>query len=246
MPKIKLVLEYDGSGFHGWQRQPGQRTIQEELEKALQVVLRAEDISIVGSGRTDAGVHARAQVAHFTIEEVPDLEELKYSVSSLLKNELSVLDAEEVNEDFHALRDAKKKTYCYHILNRDVPAVLDYRKVWHFPYPLNIQRMQQEAEYFIGKHDFSSFRASGCGAKSPVRQIYSSEVLYADPHIEYRVTGAGFLKQMVRIMVGTLVALGRENPRVKTIKELLELQDRNLAGDTAPAHGLFLERVYYN
>lgn len=245
MPNIRLIIEYDGGGFHGWQRQPGLRTIQGELERVLRVVLREEIPVVHSAGRTDAGVHARGQVVNFQAAAVPDLERLKHSVSSLLRGEVSVISADVVPDEFHSRRSARSKQYAYHILNRSCPAVLDRGRVWHVPVTLDIERMKEDAACFVGEHDFSSFRAADCVQPSPVKTIFESEVLTDDRHLIYRVVGSGFLKQMVRIMLGTLVGRAKHQSWLMSIPEIISARDRKAAAMSAPARGLYLDWVRY-
>ena len=161
MHRIKLVIEYNGKEFHGWQKQPQLRTVQEELHNAIELVTKQRIKAVVASGRTDAGVHARAQVVAFTLHEMVCLSRLKYAVSSILRNEVAVVHADEVALSFHPLRDSIKKQYEYLILNRQAPPVLLYGRCWHIPHKLDCESMQKAAQYLVGVHDFSSFRASG-------------------------------------------------------------------------------------
>ena len=245
MPNVRMIIEYDGAGFHGWQRQPGLRTIQGEMEKVLRIVLR-EPVPVVHSaGRTDAGVHARGQSVNFFVEAVPDLERLKLSVSSLLKGDVSVLDAEIVPDSFHSRRSAVCKQYSYRILHRRTPPALDRGRVWHVPVELDVERMRQDASCFVGTHDFSSFRAADCTQVSPVKKILESVVEVDNPYVLYRVIGEGFLKQMVRITVGTLIGRAKHQSWLRSIPEILEARDRRAAAMSAPAHGLYLDWVRY-
>jgi len=245
VPNILLVLEYNGSRFNGWQKQPrGTRTIQEELHKALERIVREKIRVVHVSGRTDAGVHARAQVANFEVSKVPDLRRLAHSVSSFLRGEVAVLRAFEVPESFHAGDSALRKCYAYTILHRDTPAVLDWGRVWHLHGRLDLDLMQREAAVLLGVHDFSSFRSSDCSRKTSVREIYRSEVVREGEYLKYYVVGSGFLKQMVRNLVGTLVDRARGR-LTRSMAEILELRDRRMAGVAAPACGLCLEWVEY-
>ncbi len=245
MTNIALAIEYDGAGFHGWQRQPGVRTIEEELLKVLKIVLREDISAIYASGRTDAGVHARAQIVNFHSKQEPDLNRLMHSISSLFKGELSVMEAKVVPDEFHARRSARSKQYTYTLWHRECPPVLDRGKSWYVRPPLDLEKMQAAAKVLVGKHDFSSFRAAGCGAKNPVKEIYESEVIHADPYVYYQVIGSGFLKQMVRNIVGTLVGIGKGSLDECDMAKILELRDRQHAGMTAPAFGLCLDWVSY-
>ena len=245
MPNIRMTIEYDGSGFHGWQRQPALRTIQVEMERVLRVLLREEIPVVHSAGRTDAGVHARGQVVNFNTSTEPDLARLKQGVSSLLRGDVAVLEVERVSDNFHARRSAVCKQYSYRMLNRAAPAVLDKGRVWHIPVHLDLAVMQAEAAAFLGTHDFTSFRAADCTQHSPVKTILESELYAEGPYLIYRVVGEGFLKQMVRIMVGTLVARGKHQHWVRPVREVIEARDRKAAAMSAPAHGLYLDWVRY-
>lgn len=244
MPNTALTLEYNGSAFHGWQKQPELKTVQSELERVLTLILR-EPVSLHASGRTDAGVHARGQVVSFKTEKAVDLYRLAQSVNGLLKPDLAVVATKKVSENFSAGRDAEYKQYSYKILRRKALPVLDNGFVWHVPGNLDLARMQIEAKALIGEYDFSSFRASDCCAKSPVKTIYESEVIEEGPYLIYRVIGSGFLKQMVRNIAGTLVNIAQGRLNNVTVQEIISAKDRKLAGVTAPACGLYLDWVYY-
>ncbi len=224
------------------------RTIQSELENVLHTVLRKQIKGVCASGRTDAGVHARAQVVNFLWEgpeeEIPDLRVLRHSISNIMRGELSVLDANFVPQDFHSRNHAISKQYSYRILWRPMPAVLDRGFAWHISSSLDIERMKKEAEALLGKHDFSSFRGAKCTAASPVKEIFESEFLLNNSYLIYRVVGDGFLKQMVRNIVGTLVGMGKGRIKL-SMEELLSLKDRKAAGVTAPPYGLYLDWVRY-
>ncbi|MCB0334023.1 MAG: tRNA pseudouridine(38-40) synthase TruA [Bdellovibrionales bacterium] len=246
MPNIKLILEYNGQNFHGWQVQPEVRTIQGELHRVLEMCLGQKVRGLTASGRTDAGVHAAAQVVNFHVDALPDFGKLVRSVSSILKNEVAIKDACIVSDSFHAMRDAVRKQYSYHIYYRPHPPVLDYGRVWHISGALDVERMATEAKLLIGTHDFTTFQGSGCGARSTIKTIYESELLVHPPYLTYRVVGSGFLKQMVRNIVGTLVALGRDRYGETNIEEMLEWKDRRKAAETAQPYGLCLDWVEYS
>ncbi|MBX7145253.1 MAG: tRNA pseudouridine(38-40) synthase TruA [Oligoflexia bacterium] len=245
MPNIRLVIEYDGAAFHGWQMQRGVRSVESELERALGIVLRCKIHPLYASGRTDAGVHARAQVLNFHVADLPDLRRLSLAVSGILRGKLSVLQAEVAPDDFHARYDAVSKQYSYHILNRACPPALDKGKVWYIPRRLDVELMRREAKVLEGQHDFSSFRCSGCMARDPVKNIFESELQQHGDLLIYRVIGSGFLKQMVRTIVGTLVGLSDGMLDLKSMQEVLDVRDRRKAGITAPACGLYLDWVKY-
>jgi tRNA pseudouridine38-40 synthase len=242
---VKLVLEYDGSFFHGFQVQPGKSTVQAALIDSLELVLRKKIKHFYVAGRTDAGVHARGQVVNFHIEGEPDLRRLVGSVNGLLRGKVSVKEAEFVPAKFNARRDALRKQYSYYILQRTAPPALEQGRVWHVRVPLDLERMRSEAEALVGKHDFSSMRAVGCVARSPVKDIYSSEILCERELYVYRVIGRSFLKHMVRSIVGTLVDIGRGKLKAKSVLDILDKKDRRAAGMTAPACGLYLDWVEY-
>jgi tRNA pseudouridine38-40 synthase len=245
VPTVKLVIEYDGSGFHGWQKQPRLRTVQGELERVVRLITRQDIGALHAAGRTDSGVHARGQVVSFRVTEPPDLWRLQQGVSHILKGELAVLSAEIVPDNFHPGISSTHKQYSYRILRRAAPAVLDARRVWHISQSLDLETMRACAASLLGEHDFSSFRDSECCALSPVKTIYESELLCSGDIIVYRVVGSGFLKQMVRNIVGSLVDVGRGRLRVTSFTELLAQRDRRCAGVTAPAHGLTMDWVSY-
>jgi len=250
MPNVRLLIEYDGSRFYGWQRQPDLKTVQSALEDILKVVLKTDTSGIevsgvLASGRTDSGVHARGQVCNFHVNKEIDLYRLQFSISSLMKRELAVLRAEYVPDEFNACKDAISKQYTYTVLYRKSPAVLDYGRAWHIGHDLNVEMMQREAKFLEGVHDFQSLRAARCAAKSSIKKIISSAIILEPPDLKYVVVGKGFLKQMVRNIVGTLVDLSDDKLNVKSMEELLNLKDRRKAGITAPAHGLCLDWVKY-
>lgn len=245
MPNIRCVVEYNGSGFHGWQVQPGLRTIQAELHQKIELVTGQELREVIASGRTDSGVHAKAQVINFHLAELPDLVRLRRGVSSLLNGEVALLSAEVVPDSFHSRSSSVSKTYQYTILNRDTPPTIERGLVWYFPFKLNVEKMRREAPLIIGRHDFSSFRGGGCMALSPVREIFESELIVDPPYLRYRVCGEGFLKQMVRNIVGTLTEIGKEKRKCDSMLEVMRALDRKAGGQTAPAYGLCLEEVKY-
>jgi tRNA pseudouridine38-40 synthase len=252
---LRLILEYDGTNFSGWQVQPNQRTIQQELHKALETILRQSLPLPIASGRTDAGVSAKRQVVTLELgegkgsldETSPDLHRrILVGVSSILKNEVSVLSVEVVSDTFHPIRDAVRKQYSYTVWNHPAPPVLMYGRSMHVVAPLNRDRMYEESRALIGEHDFSSFRASGCGAKSPIRELEEIGIEKSGSTVQFRFVGRGFLKQMVRNLVGTLTEIGKEGGEsLGTCKEILEKRSRMAAGPTAEPWGLTLDWVEY-
>lgn len=242
---VKMVVEYNGAHFHGWQKQPALRTVQGELERILTVVTRSAVGPLHAAGRTDAGVHARGQVVTFKTEQELDLRSVANGVSHLMKGELTVISAEYAPDGFHPGISSTHKQYSYRILNRSTPAVLDAHMVWHISHTLNLERMQEDAKLLVGTKDFSSFRDSTCTARSTIKTIYSSTFRQYGDMIVYEVIGSGFLKQMVRNIVGTLTDIGRGRIRVRSFNDIIFALDRRQAGVTAPAHGLSLDWVSY-
>jgi len=239
--RIKITLAYDGGGFHGWQVQPGLPTIQGILEEVVSG-MEGRPVQVAGSGRTDAGVHALEQVAAFSIENPIPLANLRRAVNRLLPPAIRVLSAEEVHPDFHPRFDAKAKTYEYRILRSETCSPFEWPYVYHYPYPLDEERMQQVAQVFAGEHDFTAYAAadqSDAEGKSKVRTIFSSRLRRDGERLIYQVHGSGFLKHMVRNLVGTLIDAGRGN-----IADVTALPGR--CGATAPAKGLFLVSVAYH
>ncbi|MFM1847037.1 MAG: hypothetical protein RL417_511 [Pseudomonadota bacterium] len=245
MYNIRLIIEYNGAAFQGWQQQPGLRTVESELKRILSVVLREEVRVVYAAGRTDAGVHARGQVVNFVVRDMPDLRRLRFSVSSLLKNDLAVLSADTVPLEFRARKHAIARQYSYRIDNRDVPLVLDHSRVWHVPMRLNLEAMKRAAAVVLGEHDFTSFRGAKCAAKTPVKRILESELSIEGKMLTYRVVGHGFLKYMVRNIVGTMVEIGRGMRPADAMESILNARDRRRAGVTAPAYALYLDWVRY-
>lgn len=248
MANIRLVVEYNGEFFHGWQAQPNLETVYSELRDALKIITKKDISNIIASGRTDAGVHARAQVVNFKIDDFEDLgidlRTLSYAISSILKYKLSVKYIDIAPDNFHATRDSIRKQYSYHILYRDNPPTFNKGLVWHIPGKLDIEKMEKEAKCLIGKHDFSSFRASGCTAKTPIKEIFDIIFNHKDSeNLIISIVGSGFLKQMVRNIVGTLVEIGKG--RKDNILDILNKKDRIHAGPTAPAYALYLDWVEY-
>jgi tRNA pseudouridine38-40 synthase len=243
--RIKLTLAYDGSGFHGWQVQPGLPTIQGTLEEIVGG-MEGRPVHVAGSGRTDAGVHALAQVAAFSIENPIPLPNLRRAVNRLLPPSIRVDRAEEVHAEFHPRFDAKAKTYRYDILRREICSPFEWPYVYHYPYPLDEEKMRQLASTFAGEHDFTAYAAADksdaereAAGKSKVRTIFGSALNRDEDRLIYRVRGSGFLKHMVRNLVGTLIEAGRGN-----IADVTTLPNR--CGATVPAKGLFLDSVEYD
>ena len=245
MRNIKLVIEYDGKDFSGWQKQPTKLNIQGEIEKAIKQIT-GEDVDLTASGRTDAGVHALGQVANFKTNSNIPVEKIPIALNSNLKKSIVIKSAEEVEERFHSRLNCKRKTYRY-IINNSKYGTAIYRNLeTHIPMKLDIQKMQQAVKYFEGEHDFKAFKASGTSSKSSVRTIYRAEVRDAgNERIYIELTGNGFLYNMVRIIAGTLVEVGMGKIEPQEIKTIIESQKRENAGKTLPPQGLYLVNVEY-
>jgi len=242
---IRLLLEYDGTRYHGWQRQAEALTIQQVLEASLER-LTGERIALIGSGRTDAGVHARGQVANFRTASVIPLRAFHQGLNSLLPRDLAVLSAAEAKPSFHARKSARAKTYEYRILNGPQPSPLHRHYAWWLAPPLNLAAMAQAAAALPGEHDFTAFRASGSDNLNPVRRVLAAE--WRDDSggwLIFTITATGFLRGMVRSLVGTLAEVGRGKAPPTRLAELLESRARRLAGPTAPPQGLYLVEVFY-
>jgi tRNA pseudouridine38-40 synthase len=240
MRRIKIRLAYDGGGFHGWQVQPGLPTVQGALEQIVSD-MEGAPVHVAGSGRTDAGVHALEQVAAFTISNPIPLDNLRRAVNRLLPPAIRVLSAEGVHPDFHPRFDAQAKTYEYRMVREQVCSPFEWPYAHHYPYRLDEERMIRLARVFEGQHDFTAYSASDdrdSEGKSKVRSVYASTLESGAGRMRYRIRGSGFLKHMVRNIVGTLIEAGKGN-----IEDLTSLPAK--CGPTAPAKGLFLVNVEY-
>lgn len=244
MRTIKLIIEYEGTQYAGWQVQPNGLSVQEVLEEVLSKVLK-EKVRISSSGRTDAGVHAQGMVAAFRTEKTIPVRAFSDGLNSLLPPDIAVREAEEVSSAFNPRRDAKGKHYRYTILNATRRSPLNRLATWRVGCKLDEEAMARAARHFIGERDFAAFRASNCAAKTTVRRIYGIDIRREGDFLIIDVTGSGFLKNMVRIIVGTLVAVGKGCMSPDDITPLLESGDRNRAGSTAPPQGLCLMEVFY-
>jgi tRNA pseudouridine38-40 synthase len=246
MQNIKLVLEYDGTRYHGWQSQSGtgRPTIQDTLDQAIKKLAK-EDIKTVSSGRTDARVHALGHVANFKTESSIPPDAWAPALNQLLPEDIRIISSKVVPGDFHARFSALGKIYLYRILNRQAPTGLYRNYVWHVNRRLNQKNMKTAAAALIGKHDFSAFRGAGCSAKSPVRTIRSIVIKKRGDFIDIMIEADAFLQYMMRNISGTLaeVGLGRFSP--VDVKRMLKSCDRTTAGRTAPPQGLYLVKVIY-
>ena len=245
MRNIKLVIEYDGKEFNGWQKQPTKLNIQGTIEQAIKMIT-GEDVDLTASGRTDAGVHAFGQVANFKTNSEISIEKLPLAINSQLKNSIVIKEAEEVDERFHSRYNAKHKTYRY-IINNSKCGTAIYRNLeYSYPFKLDAEKMKQASKYFEGEHDFKAFKSSGTSSKNSVRTIYKAIVKQEGEKIIIELTGNGFLYNMVRIISGTLLDVGLGKIQPEEIPEMIESKDRQRAGKTLPAHGLYLVEVKYD
>ncbi len=244
MRNIKLTIEYDGTNFNGWQKQKDKRTVQDEVEQALGKILK-EEVSITGSGRTDAGVHALAQVANFKTDKTIKPQELLFGINTMLPVDIVVTNVEETNEEFNSRNSAKKKHYRYVINNSKFPSALNANREYHFKYFLDIEAMQMAADDLVGTHDFKAFAAAGSTVKDTTRTIYLLKVNRLGDRVIIDVVGNGFLYNMVRIIVGTLLDIGSGKLDICVMKNMIETGDRALGGRTAGPEGLYLVDVEY-
>jgi len=262
---FKITLAYDGTGFVGWQRQATGTSIQGLLEDALRE-LDGRDVAVAGAGRTDAGVHALGQVASVSLERQIDADTLRRAMNAKLPPAVRVVATEDAPGDFHARFGARAKTYRYRLWNADVISPFERTYAWHVPDALDVERMAAAARLIEGRHDFAAFQAAGSLAKTTVRDIASSRIvpkrsttedtedtdlrilsaLCGGELIQYEITGGGFLRHMVRSIVGSLVEVGRGRRAVESLEDAMRSHDRGTVGPTAPAEGLFLVRVVYD
>ncbi len=243
--RIKLTVTYDGTNYCGWQVQPNGVSIEGVLEDAIQSVTGETAIKVTGSGRTDAGVHAQGQVAHFDTQSSIPPENFFKAINTKLPSDIKVLNSQLISEDFNARKSAKKKTYAYsfYFSQTDLPLVDRYAT--RLDYTIDVEKLKALAQIFVGEHDFKCFNASGGGAKTTVRTIYSIDIKHTKEKMEILVTGNGFLYNMVRTLVGTLLKFEKEQFGENYIKTMLESGDRSLCGKTLPAKGLCLVGVEY-
>lgn len=248
MTRWKLTIEYDGKPYSGWQHQDNAPSVQEAIETAI-FKFCGQKLRLHVAGRTDAGVHGRGQVAHFDLDygtRALGGFELSKAINAHLKPQpVSILKAEEVSEEFHARFSAQNKLYCYHIVNRSAPLALDQGKAWGIFYDLDVPAMHDAAQVLLGTHDFTTFRASECQAKSPVKTIARLDVIRRGEDIFFEIEGRSFLHHQVRNIVGTLVQVGRAKWTKDDLVRALEARDRTAGGMTAPPDGLYLMRVDY-
>lgn len=252
--RVRLDLSYDGTDFHGWQKQVDakgvetQRTVQGTIESAVHQLF-GEKLSVVGASRTDAGVHAQMQVAHFDCAKDPrSFKDLRYSLQRLTPDDLVIKKAFLASSDFHSIATVNSKTYRYSVLNRSTPSALRCRTTWWVRHPLNVDDLNQTTQFLVGEHDFKSFQTAGTPVDSTVRTVYEAGWARSSEHPDtliFSIRGNGFLKQMVRNIVGTLVDFSKQGQPAEALKTLILAKDRRKAGQTAPAQGLFLANMEY-
>jgi tRNA pseudouridine38-40 synthase len=242
---VKIIVEYDGTNYCGWQIQPNGESIQAVLERAVSTFL-GNPTRIMGSGRTDAGVHALGQVAHFFAEIEFDRHRILRALNALTPADITIKEAEIVPDSFDARRDGRSRVYEYRIFNRSMPSPFYRNRAWHVHDALNFDAMGGALPCLLGEHDFSSFRAAGCDAAHPVRRIHRTTLEQRGELLIYTIEATAFLRHMVRNIVGTLVEVGRGLRTAESFQELLEAHDRTKAGPTAPPHGLYLLEVRYD
>lgn len=246
MRNIRLTIEYDGTDYAGWQSQKrrGSKTIQEEIEKAIEKITR-EKVKLIGSGRTDAGVHALAQVANFKTDSGIAAEKLQKALNAVLPEDIAITKVEAAGLDFHSRFLAKSKAYRYTILNRSCRSALFKEKAYFLPYPLNLRLMQKEAKSLLGRHDFRSFQAKGKKERGAIRTVKSLKIRRDGDFIHIEIEADGFLYNMVRNIVGTLIEVGRGKMPEGSTGRILRAKDRKVAGPAVPARGLCLLKVRY-
>ncbi len=245
MTRYKLTIEYDGGGFVGWQRQDNGPSVQQALEEAI-LAFCGEDVTVWGAGRTDAGVHALGQVAHVDLRKATTARVVREAVNHHLKpRRIAVLAVEEAAANFHARLSARSRIYRYRIVNRRAPLALDQGRAWHVQAELDAAAMHDAAQVLVGRHDFSTFRAALCQAKSPVKTLDQLDVRRSGEEIEVTARARSFLHHQVRNMVGTLALVGRGKWTKADVAKALAAADRAKGGPTAPAEGLYLVEVGY-
>ena len=248
MTRYKAIIAYDGTHFNGFQKQPNGRTVQEEMEKTLKKMANGKEITVFGSGRTDAGVHAMGQVIHFDYPEERPLERMRFALDTQSPEDIAVKAVEIVSDDFHARYLVKEKTYQFRVDIGKPRSPFRRHYASYFPYPLDLSKIQRALPDLIGTHDFTSFCASGSSIEDKVRTIYEAkmEVNEAGDELLFTFRGNGFLYKMIRILVGTLLKIGNGRLSENSIPEIIAKKDRNAAGPTAHPEGLYLYEVVYD
>ena len=244
MHNYKKDMEYDGKNVGGWKQQENGQTIQSALKEAL-IKLSSEKVTIFGAGRTDAGVHAYGQVASFSLSKKIETDVIRDGLNQHLRPQpIAIHKAELVEDDFHARFSAKKRWYEYKIINRRPPLTIDVNRAWCVYKNLDIEKMKSESFSFLGKHDLNAFRSAHCQSKNSIKTIDSISIINKDEQIVIEVSAKSFLHSQVRIMIGTLVDIAKGNIN-KTVLDIINSKQREFAGQTAPAHGLYLKKINY-
>ncbi len=247
MRNIKLLIQYDGTLYHGWQIQTHGDTVQGKVLEAICAMVKNCPIRFVGASRTDAGVHAIGQTGNFWMPDTNSINSTSFyhGLNSLTPDDIIIADVQEADPQFHARFDACGKTYCYQIFNAKTPSIYHRRFSWHVRAPLNLHAMRHASKYLLGCHDFASFRASSCGAETSIRTVFSIHIQRCKGLIRVFIKANAFLHRMVRNITGTLVEIGMGKRAPEDIIHILQAKDRRLAGVTAPAAGLFLLKIHY-
>ncbi|WP_313342663.1 tRNA pseudouridine(38-40) synthase TruA [Sedimentibacter sp.] len=242
---IKLKISYDGTQYHGWQTQLNRATVQETIEHAICIIMK-QKVNLIGSGRTDSGVHALGQVANFTADTNIPEEKIRIALNSVLPNDIRIVDSMDVPIEFNSRFDAHDKTYMYQIYNDRVWDPFYSRYSCFVPVRLEFDKMKVAIEYLVGTHDFKGFMAAGSDVKTSIRTVYETKLIKENQLIRFYINGNGFLYNMVRIIAGTLIDIGKGTKSINCIEEAIINKDRTLLGQTAHAQGLFLMNVNYN
>ncbi|MGP1910363.1 tRNA pseudouridine(38-40) synthase TruA [Metabacillus sp. JX24] len=244
--RVKCTVSYDGTGFSGFQIQPGQRTVQGEIEKGLKKLHKGQEVKVFASGRTDAGVHAIGQVLHFDTEIYIPENRWPNALNSLLPGDVAIQAASFTEDDFHARYHVRAKEYRYKVSRSEVRDVFSRNYAYHYPYKLDYVKMREAIKFLIGTHDFTSFCSAKTDKEDRIRTLYDIEFYEEDDVLTFRFVGDGFLYNMVRILVGTLMNAGRGVLDPYRIPDILKARDRSMNGKTAPGSGLYLWKVYYD
>lgn len=244
--RYRILIEYDGTPFVGWQMQGKGVSVQSAITAALRE-LTGSDAKVHGAGRTDAGVHAMGQVAHFDLAGDWDARRLREALNALVRpHPIAILDAVEADENFHARHSARRRQYLYRILNRRAPPALDAKRVWHVNRPLDAEAMHHAAQHLLGRHDFTTFRSAECQSATALKTLDRLDVLRAGDAIEIVAEARSFLHNQVRSMVGSLKLVGEGKWPPRMVRDILEARDRATCGPVAPPYGLYLARVDYD
>ena len=245
MQRYKIKIEYEGTPFVGWQYQKNGQSVQEVLQKAI-FNFSKENVTVTGAGRTDSGVHALAQVAHFDLKKKIQKKNLLSAINQNISNKsVTVLKINRVNKNFHSRYDARKRTYLYLIINRQSPLALQKNKAWHIKKKLDIKVMKKGAKLLLGTHDFSTYRAASCGAKSPIKTMEKILIKKNKDKISLQFTSRSFLQQQVRSMVGCIKYLGEGKWNIEAFQKVFKSKKRSKCAPPAPACGLYLKNIFY-